>query len=385
MKIRVLSVARKWVQISIERPNNRPLETRVLKTSVPDAKPGMELELYGEVKWTSNGYGSTSEFVVKTEAEYHAEKIERAISAFRKGIEEGYIATRALETLRQLACHDYDEEIRREKKALMVRKALNNFRSGVKQGYINESAVVELYKLGAHDYDDEIEAARNAIRAAKDAERKKKKEEEAAAGIVQLALPAFNGFHGKPTKGELLMHRGVPYEVISSYYHDADGWSIGAGNDEWYSVKARDISDTPTGKLMLAKAAAEKELSRAKSNADNAKKELKTAIQGKRIFIGDGFSLSELKSMGTIIWDTMNLYGYGDMLIRTDNLMMLVVNNGADGDDWGRNNIATGGAGAYGYECPLADCEKQFAEYLAALETLQKAQKNCEELPFVNF
>ncbi|DBA34831.1 MAG: hypothetical protein HXS54_06100 [Theionarchaea archaeon] len=45
-----------------------------------------------------------------------------------------------------------------------------------------------------------------------------------------------------------------------------------------------------------------------------------------------------------------NIYGGGRWFVidYTENLIWLVDNNGADGDDWSRNNIKTGGAGAIG-------------------------------------
>jgi hypothetical protein len=48
-----------------------------------------------------------------------------------------------------------------------------------------------------------------------------------------------------------------------------------------------------------------------------------------------------------------NLYGGGEWLVVEPDHVWFVLNNGADGDDWSRNNVETGGAGAIGWRAPL--------------------------------
>lgn len=47
-----------------------------------------------------------------------------------------------------------------------------------------------------------------------------------------------------------------------------------------------------------------------------------------------------------------NIYGGGYLFIISDDELWFIRNNGADGDDWSRNNIETGGAGAIGWTVP---------------------------------
>lgn len=51
------------------------------------------------------------------------------------------------------------------------------------------------------------------------------------------------------------------------------------------------------------------------------------------------------------------LYGGGTWVVIEpgENYFWYVRNNGADGDDWSRNNVSTGGAGAIGYRLPMTD------------------------------
>jgi hypothetical protein len=52
---------------------------------------------------------------------------------------------------------------------------------------------------------------------------------------------------------------------------------------------------------------------------------------------------------GTRYLNTQNLYGGGDWFEVTNTHIWYVKNNGMDGDDWSRNNVRTGGAGAIGW------------------------------------
>ena len=47
-----------------------------------------------------------------------------------------------------------------------------------------------------------------------------------------------------------------------------------------------------------------------------------------------------------------NIYGGGYLFIISEDGLWFIRNNGADGDDWSRNNIETGGAGAIGWTVP---------------------------------
>ncbi|WP_286958871.1 hypothetical protein [Arsenicicoccus sp. UBA7492] len=49
------------------------------------------------------------------------------------------------------------------------------------------------------------------------------------------------------------------------------------------------------------------------------------------------------------------LYGTGSWFVITDTHIWAVTNNGRDGDDWSRNNVWTGGAGAVGHRVPLEE------------------------------
>jgi len=52
---------------------------------------------------------------------------------------------------------------------------------------------------------------------------------------------------------------------------------------------------------------------------------------------------------GNRIADTQDIYGGGDWFVIGNEYIWYVQNNGMDGDNWGANNVRTGGAGAIGW------------------------------------
>jgi len=66
-----------------------------------------------------------------------------------------------------------------------------------------------------------------------------------------------------------------------------------------------------------------------------------------------------------------NIYGGGEWFVVEKDpsgteYVWHVLNNGRDGDDWSKNNVDTGGAGAIGYRYPLTDERRAFLERLAS-------------------
>lgn len=63
--------------------------------------------------------------------------------------------------------------------------------------------------------------------------------------------------------------------------------------------------------------------------------------------------------------DTQNIYGSGDWFVIGQQWIWYVKNNGMDGDNWSRNNIRTGGAGAIGWRIAF---DGSVADKIIALE-----------------
>lgn len=74
---------------------------------------------------------------------------------------------------------------------------------------------------------------------------------------------------------------------------------------------------------------------------------------------------------GDRLFDTQDIYGGGDWFVAGPEYLWYVQNNGMDGDNWGLNNVRTGGAGAIGYRIsatsPLTAELRGLASEIAAL------------------
>lgn len=69
---------------------------------------------------------------------------------------------------------------------------------------------------------------------------------------------------------------------------------------------------------------------------------------------------------GEVLLDSRTPYGGGDCFVVQPDAIWYIRNNGADGDDWSRNNVTTGGAGAIGwrvgYSATMADTLRRLAK-----------------------
>lgn len=323
--VEIKKINRVNVQITVTCAGKTPFETTMLRTALPEnAEAGSTVEMIGEIVWERSRYGTKTHFEPQT--------------------------------AEQIAAAAKEEEER--KQANFARKAaqvLDELRVLANDGFYADRKAAYIRELVGGKYDEEIKAARETaedVKTRKAAEREEARRAEEAK-YTHLALPADNGFDGRPAKGQKIMHRGHAYEVVSSYYNREDGWSIGAMSEEWYSVKAICIDERADGQQMLAEAEAEKEAARREKAARKEWDELIADIRKNgTVYDGEEINLSDIP--GDDIADTMNVYGGGYILRDAGDEIWLIVNNGADGDNWAVNNIRTGGAGAYAFRIPCA-------------------------------
>lgn len=76
-------------------------------------------------------------------------------------------------------------------------------------------------------------------------------------------------------------------------------------------------------------------------------------------------------STGKRLLDRQSIYGSGDWFVVMPTTVWYVQNNGMDGDDWSRNNVRTGGAGAIGWFVPL---DERLVERLESAEAVLMAK-----------
>ncbi len=110
----------------------------------------------------------------------------------------------------------------------------------------------------------------------------------------------------------------------------------------------------------------ERQEAEAQAKADAEKKRQETILRIKNHIIEHGECPDGWHHVdGERLIDTQNNYGGGEWFVITDTHIWYVRNNGADGDNWSRNNVRTGGAGAIGYRVPY---NNELAEQLRKLD-----------------
>ena len=156
-------------------------------------------------------------------------------------------------------------------------------------------------------------------------------------------------FYGRnvPSVGKLFIRSGTVYKVLRINYvpevddDEAEAWG-GCYQDAYYAVTVEDYTDTPEGKALLAEDKAKYE--KAKYIAE-IKKNIQEA--GTPIERVNGYPVPQ--PAGEVLFDTFNINGTGERIIETPTEYWYLINNGMDGDNWARNTVVTGGAGAYGW------------------------------------
>lgn len=319
-KFTVEKHGRKWSQVVIQYNSGRSGKAKVLKERLSGVEEGQTIEHYGRLDVQRNRYGATVELILLSDGEV--------------------------------------QDAKEAERQALIDKWWGYFLDSYARGWYYQRAVTELHTLHCHDKDEEIERCKQEIEERKQEEKarrkreREKEKEKRESEYAHFNFAATRGFAGRPKEGEMFVKNNTPYEVISSYYHNQDGYSIGVMSEDWYSVKAKDISDTDRGKEFLADYLENKrrkaERKAAKEEKENAYKELQNALaKVENLYKGEEINMYKIE--GTDLFNSFNVYGGGEIIKVSDDKVWLIVNNGSDGGDWSINNIRDGGAGAYGY------------------------------------
>jgi len=125
-----------------------------------------------------------------------------------------------------------------------------------------------------------------------------------------------------------------------------DGMSFGVGDDSGYRYTAvcREATAEEAAPIIEARKAQDEAAA-----AQTVLRDIARDIHGDGEYPqGDHYPAGE-----TVEILPLTLYGGGEWFVVADEHIWAVRNNGADGDDWARNNVRTGGAGAVGHRVAL--------------------------------
>ena len=165
----------------------------------------------------------------------------------------------------------------------------------------------------------------------------------------ERTLRGASGYgHRGWSEGQVVRTKDGEYLKIlkaSSRYVREDGLSFGVGDDSGYiyTAIARPATDEEAAPL--------KEKIAAEATRKAAAEQL-TALREQVRANGEKPSGMH-EPEGERFDDTQTLYGGGDWFVIGSEWIWHVQNNGADGDDWSRNNVRTGGAGGIGWRVPF--------------------------------
>lgn len=166
------------------------------------------------------------------------------------------------------------------------------------------------------------------------------------------------------TPGQVLRHQGhggvLKVVQASKRFYKEDGLSFGVGDDSGYVYIAKCCPATEEEAApLLEQERLRGERRRLRFEAENLRIEIRESGE-----MPEGVHLPE----GERLLDAQDIYGGGDWFVVGPEWIWYVLNNGADGDDWSRNNVHTGGAGAIGWRTPYS---RELAQRLIDLNRLQ--------------
>jgi len=351
---KVEKVGRKWYQIEV----SGKVSTYKAQLAIDDDATGGRLTV-GQTYTMECRFEDKSTSYGKKYQMYAISK--EAIEAARQKEAAEQKAAAAAQAAKQA---QYEEE----KRQRLIRQWMGYIHESAANDKIYTKGISVIKELGAYDqYRDEIEQLKQDI-----AERKATKAAEAAAERAKYTWLKISVFYGAcgtrvpdcdVSEDNTMVYNGRVYEAIDSkYVKEDDGEYSGCYCDEHFEFKCIDITETEKGKKMLADIEAAK--------AEKAKiTEMKKDIQENGVeAIGD---IPE----GEIILNTFDNYGNGEMIVKTETEVWYIRNNGADGDDWSRNKIKTGGAGGYGWKILIADKKRK--------EKIKRINEIIKEMEFI--
>lgn len=151
--------------------------------------------------------------------------------------------------------------------------------------------------------------------------------------------------------------------AANSQYVREDGMSFGVGDEDGYIYTARARAATEEEAAPLV--AKIRQRQEAKERAVNLSKAFDEIRKNGKYLPGD----HSITGTRVPIGEGQMIHGGGQWFVIGEDRIWAVTNNGADGDDWSRNNVRTGGAGAIGFCVPFS---QELADRILANGTAEK-------------
>ena len=390
VKYKIYKKGRKWLEGKEIDSNGKEkyyLNKIELNSASSDFEVGETYTFNADIQWEQTKYGSTVKVfpVSKSQLEIKSnndnkQEIEKWLEYIKNAVKEGYLYTKGVDRVYYLGIKKYPElldKLKTYEKEIqdLKQKKLETPSYGKSWEASKDSGFCELCKKPIlknqevrYQY---LKGTKNLCHVDCD---KSNKEREDIVKRKEDNKKYFNvgggsGYGYSEYKvGDVIkakqeqINKGYPeflYVVSASKkYFSNDGLSFGVGDDEGYVyiAKCREATEEESKKLR-EKIENDKKVRKAKLRVE----EIENIIVKKGEFPKGDFNLD-----GDKLFNTQNIYGGGKWFVIDKDYIWFVRNNGMDGDDWSKNNIKTGGAGALGWrikydekiENELVDLEK---------------------------
>lgn len=277
---------------------------------------------------------------------------ERWLSYVEEAAREGRLYEKGIKKLREMDMSRFPdlvkrlEEIVKEVTIPELDRWVGFVESAAAEGRLYEKGVWKLIKLGVDRSPDHQRRMDQALKKVKKAEAEKQKVRSMRVLYPLSMIPQLN----VPTKrGEkLIVFTGVgkSFRIDESYPSRGGSHLLGHEGEKGAYVYYREATE------------GERESYEQRQQKEETKRRELSSIRQSIGDVRDQIQNDGDMPAGPVVidgkryMDTANAYGGGEWFEITDDAIWYVQNNGSDGDDWGRNNVRTGGAGAIGWMIP---------------------------------
>jgi hypothetical protein len=349
-----------------------------------DAEKRAEIEKKNEIEHEKN----KAALQQRIEAE-NKKEIERWLGYVEDKANDGYLYQNGVSKLKELHIEkwpDLDERLKEamtkaERVALRMdtKKNLEHIEDNLGKYWSTkgESRVLENIAKLKNQYGVDTEKYESKLKELKEAYERQKEYRETRGykgKVYHIAGGSGYGFHEfypdtviRNPEYELLGYtrNGEPKYLYvlsaSKEYYPYDGMSFGVGDEKGYVYEAFTREATEDESEQLRKEDERRErIAKVKGREEEIIDFIKTKGE---------FPHGDNNPEGERLLDTQDIYGGGDWFVVGNDYIWYVRNNGMDTDNWGINNVRTGGAGAIGWRVPYS---KELADELRRLDQIMK-------------
>jgi hypothetical protein len=377
--LEVKSVGRKWIKVTY--PGKSFTMDLEITDQTKSYKPGDTISISAVKKVSSNKYGSKVNIYpvsVDVETQYKSEnnkkEIDKWMGYIRDAKEKGYVYEKGVDKIKELGGLE-NEEIKAEidgikktvsalKRREKIKQYMEYLRNSSDSGYLNKNARDKLIQFGVKDSDFADEFA-DIIKKTEAHESKKRIAKNQKVLYPSSNPPVLNTPVKRGGSVVVFTGSGTQFKINENHPSIYGTHLLGHEGDTgayYYYRQATDEEVKEYEKKNEEISKLQKEREKKLATKDSLQKLILSSGE-----IPGGTTIVE----GEDVINTFNIYGGGERIVRDNGYVWYIKNNGMDGDDWSRNNVSTGGAGAIGWRMRETP---EIKDMLNAISDMQKSK-----------